>query len=250
MIENAYQKAAELLIHSTYTACFTGAGISVESGIPPFRGADGLWSKYDPGFLDLDYFYANADRSWKVIKEIFYDFFGQAKPNAAHRILGKMEKEGLITEIITQNIDNLHQEGGSQTVHEFHGNSQRLSCTKCKSNYTPNNTLLQTLPPCCECGGLLKPDFIFFGEMIPQDALQAAYHAAENAEVFIVIGSTGEVYPASQIPVLAKQNGAKIIEVNTGESLFTDSITDILLKGKATEVMDKLYSVIQQQKQN
>ena len=250
MTTDLYTKAANAILNSKYTTGFTGAGISVESGIPPFRGKDGLWNKYDPSVLDLDRFYANPEAAWKLIKDIFYDFFGAAKPNDAHKVLGNLEKEGLLKEVITQNIDNLHQEGGSTVVHEFHGNSQRLVCTKCAKSYKPDSELLETLPPYCECGGLLKPDFIFFGEMIPQDALQAAYHAAENAEVFIVIGSTGEVYPASQIPVLAKENGATIIEINTGESLFTSSITDILLKGKATEVMDKLYSVIQQQKQN
>lgn len=245
MVKDSYQKAAELLLGSSYTVCFSGAGISVESGIPPFRGEDGLWSKYNPNILDLDRFYASPAPSWKVIKEVFYDFFGSAKPNKAHKILGKLEQENLLKEIITQNIDNLHQEGGAKVVHEFHGNSQRLKCTKCGREYTPDDDILAELPPKCTCGGVLKPDFIFFGEMIPQDALKASYYAAEHADVFIIVGSTGEVYPASQIPVLASQNGAKIIEINISTSLFTNQITDILLLGKASEVMDKLYKTIQ-----
>lgn len=245
MTKDSYIKAAEKILDSNYTACFTGAGISVESGIPPFRGANGLWSKYDPNILDLEQFHADPKPSWKVIKEIFYDFFGEAKPNDAHKVLAKMEAEGLLNDIITQNIDNLHQEAGSKTVHEFHGNSQRLSCTKCDKTYEPEPQILQSLPPLCDCGALLKPDFIFFGEMIPKDAMQASWQAAEQAEVFLLIGSTGEVYPASQVPVIAKQNGATIIEVNIGTSLFTNQITDILLLGKASEVMNKLYQTIQ-----
>lgn len=242
---NSYQRAAELILNSKYTAAFTGAGISVESGIPPFRGENGLWSKYDPGILDLDRFHSDPGPSWKVIKEIFYDFFGDAKPNDAHRVLAKMETEGLLQDVITQNIDNLHQEAGSKTVHEFHGNSQRMSCTKCGRKYDPTQELLAKLPPHCECGGLLKPDFIFFGEMIPRVPMEASFRAAEKANVFLVIGSTGEVYPAAQVPGMAKQNGATIIEVNVGTSQFTNHITDILLWGKASEVMNQLYQTIQ-----
>lgn len=242
---NPYQRAAELILNSTHTSAFTGAGISVESGIPPFRGENGLWSKYDPGVLDLERFYAHPESSWKVIKEIFYDFFGDAKPNEAHKVLAKMEQDGLLKEIITQNIDNLHQEAGSKTVHEFHGNSQRISCTKCERKYGPSAEILAELPPQCECGGLLKPDFIFFGEMIPCEPMEKSFRAAEKAEVFLIIGSTGEVYPAAQIPGMAKQNGATIIEVNVSTSQFTGHITDILLPGKASKVMYQLYQTIQ-----
>lgn len=242
---NSYDKAADIILNSNYTAAFTGAGISVESGIPPFRGENGLWNKYNPEILELDHFYSNPEASWSVIKEIFYDLFGTTKPNSAHKVLGNLEKEGLLKEVITQNIDNLHQEGGSSVVHEFHGNSHRLTCTKCQKKYSFNDVNMENIPPRCECGGLLKPDFIFFGEMIPQNAMQASYHAAENAEVFLVIGSTGEVYPAAQIPFIAKQNGATIIEVNIKNSGFTNRITDILLTGKASEVMNHLYETIQ-----
>lgn len=248
MITNSYNKATDILLQSNYTAAFTGAGISVESGIPPFRGENGLWNKYDPGVLDLDHFYKNPQASWEVIKEIFYDYFGTTKPNPAHNVLGQMENDGMVKEVITQNIDNLHQAGGSKTVHEFHGNSHRLTCMECSRKYGFENVNFENIPPRCDCGGLLKPDFIFFGEMIPQDALQASQHAAENAEVFIVIGSTGEVYPAAQIPFIAKQNGAKIIEVNIKTSLFTNQITDILLLGKASQVMQQLYETIKSKK--
>ena len=244
-MESLYVEAAELLKQSKYTTAFTGAGISVESGIPPFRGATGLWSKYDPIVLDIDYFHSHPLESWKVIKEIFYDFFGKARPNKAHRVLAAMEKTGLLKNIITQNIDNLHQEAGSKEVYEFHGNSRDLVCTKCSKRFKMQEINFEQLPVSCDvCGGLVKPDFIFFGEGIPPEAYSKSLSAAENADVFLVIGTTGEIMPASQIPLMAKNNGAKIIEINTEPSNYTYHITDVFLKGKATEVMERLSMLL------
>lgn len=239
------KEAAELIKKSRSTNAFTGAGISVESGIPPFRGDDGLWSKYDPIILDINYFMENPEASWRVIKEIFYDFFGNAKPNKAHEVLARLEKEKHLNSIITQNIDNLHQEAGSKTIHEFHGNSQKLICMITGKSYDLEEVNLNKIPPRSkETGGLLKPDFIFFGEGIPQNAYTNSVEAARNSEVFIVIGTTGEVMPASQMPLIAKQNGAKVIEVNLDPSNYTNDVTDIFLQGKATDIMDKLEKEI------
>jgi len=238
-------KAASVLRRSKYAIAFTGAGISVESGIPPFRGENGIWSKYDPATLELDFFYQNPLESWKVIKELFYMYFGNASPNAAHLALARFEQKGLIKGVITQNIDDLHQKAGSKNVFEFHGNSQRLVCTKCGAAYPPGYIDFDHLPPLCgACSGLIKPDFVFFGENIPFDAYQNSVEAAEKADVVIVIGSTGEVMPAAQMPLIAKQNGATIIEVNPVPSDFTKSVTDYYLEGKATEVMKELYFAV------
>jgi NAD-dependent deacetylase len=240
-MDSFFRQAADLLKQSNYTTAFTGAGISVESGIPPFRGATGLWSKYDPVVLDIGYFHSNPLESWRVIKEIFYDFFGKAKPNRAHKVLALMEQKGLLKNIITQNIDNLHQEAGSREVYEFHGNSRELICTKCGKKFVMQDIDFENLPVTCDvCGGLVKPDFIFFGEGIPQEAYSKSLEAAEKADVFLVIGTTGEIMPASQIPVIAKNNGAKIIEINIEPSNYTFQITDLFLKGKATEIMERL----------
>jgi NAD-dependent deacetylase len=229
------REAADLMRNSKFTTAYTGAGISVESGIPPFRGDEGLWSRYDPKFLDIGYFFESPAESWEVIKEIFFDFFGEARPNRAHLALANLEMNGLIARVITQNIDNLHQEAGSREVFEFHGNSKRLICL------AHMEVSLDHLPPTCrQCGGLLKPDFVFFGEAIPQLPLAAAYEAASLSDVFLVIGTTGEVMPANQIPFMAKSNGAKIIEVNLSESHYTPRITDVFLRGKAGEVMKLL----------
>ncbi len=235
------KEAAALLRKSKQTTAFTGSGISVESGIPSFRGSDGIWSKYDPQTLELNYFFSHPEASWNVIKEIFYDYFGSAKFNMAHEVLARMEKEGMLKAVITQNIDNLHQEAGNTRVYEFHGNSKKLICTSCSARIDVFEDVFKNIPPKCEnCEGLLKPDFIFFGEGIPQDVYQMSTLLAQNSDVFLVIGTTGEVMPANYMPVLARQNGAKIIEINTEHSRFTNEITDIYLQGKAGEVMGKL----------
>ncbi|MFO7853503.1 MAG: NAD-dependent protein deacylase [Bacteroidota bacterium] len=234
-------RAAELIKHSSRTVAFTGAGISVESGIPSFRGKDGLWSKYDPGFLDINYFRQYPEKSWPLIKEIFYDFFGQAKPNAAHFALAEMGKKGVLHSIITQNIDNLHQMAGSNIVYEFHGNSRNMVCQKCAKYYSVKEIDLSNLPPrCLKCGSVLKPDFVFFGEAIPYSANTNSLNETQNAELFILIGTTGEIMPASLIPYEAKKNGKKIIEINIIPSNYTHTITDIFLQGKATVIMQQL----------
>ena len=244
---NDYKKAVKIIKSAKHVTAFTGAGISVESGIPPFRGKNGLWSKFDPVFLDINYFHQNPLKSWKLIKEIFYDFFGKAKPNAAHFALAEMEKMGYTKAVITQNIDNLHQMAGSKEVYEFHGNSRNLVCTKCGLKFFVSEIGLDKLPPKCkECGGILKPDFIFFGEPIPEPARTNSFNETEKADVFILIGTTGEIMPASIIPIEAKKNNVKIIEINTKPSNYTKSITDIFLEGKATEIMKKLIEFLKE----
>ncbi len=240
-METSIDCAVELLRQAKHVTVFTGAGISVESGIPPFRGENGLWNQYDPRVLELEYFYAQPELSWKAIKAIFYDFFGKAKPNLAHEILARMERNGQIKSIITQNIDNLHFEAGSENVYEFHGNSQRLICRECGRIYKPEEINLDKAVPSCHTdGAMLKPDFVFFGEGIPEEAHTNSFSEADKADVFLIIGTTGEVVPASMIPKIAKQNGAKIIEINLEPSLYTIETTDVYLQGKACEIMSEL----------
>lgn len=243
---NNFARAANAIKTARRFIAFTGAGISVESGIPAFRGPSGLWSKYDPGVLDIRYFNRHPDEAWAVIKEIFYDFFGQAEVNAAHTTLAKLESAGILSRVITQNIDNLHQMAGSKNVIEYHGSSHRLTCVNCGADvkYTPA-IFLQMPPTCDECGGLLKPDFVFFGEGIPLMAHREATAETRLADVWLVIGTTGEIYPASYLPINAKENGATIIEVNIEPSAYTHQITDIFLQGKATEMMTTLSIELQ-----
>lgn len=244
-LNNQIYQAAELIQNASHVVAFSGAGISVESGVPPFRGENGLWNQYDPKFLDIDYFQLEPEQAWPVIKEIFYDYFGKAEPNTAHLVLAQMESSGLLETIITQNIDNLHQLAGSKNVLEFHGHSRSLICMQCNQVHPAAEISLENLPPyCTECGGLLKPEFIFFGEGIPEPAHTLSMLAAELADVFIIIGSTGEIMPASLIPAFAKENGATIIEVNVQPSNYTTSVTDIFLQGKATDVFRQLSNIL------
>ncbi len=245
LLEVNIKKAAEIILNAKHITAYTGAGISVESGIPAYRDEGGLWTKYDTKVLELNYFNDEPLAAWEIIRQIFFDYFRDSKPNPAHKALAQMEEKGMLKAIITQNIDNLHQEAGSKTVFEFHGNSKTMVCTKCGEKYKSEKINLDKLPPkCVICEGVLKPDFIFFGEGIPQEAYNNSFKEADSADVFLLIGTTGTVYPAASVPIKAKQNGAKIIEVNPGVSEFTNSITDIHLKGKAGEIMSKLVEYL------
>ena len=224
---------------------FTGAGISVESGIPPFRGENGLWNKYDPETFDIGYFYSHTKESWEIIREIFYDLFGKIVPNAAHYALAELESKGLLSSVITQNVDNLHYDAGSKIVHEFHGSLKRLVCLGCKARYGIFEIDLTHLPPQCnKCGGVLKPDVIFFGEAIPEPARTNSFDETRKADCFILIGTTGSVAPANMIPSAARANGAKIIEINPFVSEYTHTVTDVFLNEKAIAAMEKLMKEI------
>lgn len=242
---NNIQESVEKIIKAKHAIAFTGAGISVESGIPPFRGPNGLWSKYDPRLLDINYYYANTEKSWKVIYEIFYQFFKKAEPNKAHLGLAALEKKDYLKSIITQNIDNLHQKAGSKTIYEFHGNSQILICPSCKTKYPANEESLESIPPHCpKCNHILKPDFVFFGEQIPEYALHHSFEEAHKTDLLLIVGTTGEIHPAALIPPTAKRYGATIIEINPEKSNYTDSITDIFLQGEAGDIIKILTQTI------
>jgi len=245
MLEENIQKAASLLKNSRHTVVFTGAGISVESGIPPFRGPGGLWTKYDPDLFHRRYFRENPQHCWRLIKEVFFDFIGKTEPNAAHRAVADLEKNGCVQAVITQNIDNLHQEAGSAYVLEYHGAIRTLCCTACPKRYPRQDISLAVLPPLCPaCGGVLKPDFVFFGDPIPEEVNRLSGQEAGKAEVMLVVGTTGQVMPASRIPYVAKESGAAIIEVNVSESDYTPRITDVFLRGKAAEVLPALAQAV------
>ncbi len=242
-LERLIDQASEAIISSTLTLALTGAGISVESGIPDFRSAGGLWSRFDPAeYATIEAFRANPEKVWEMLAEMD-KVVSAAKPNPAHIALGELERLGYLHYIITQNIDNLHQEGGSRNVIEYHGNSSTLSCLWCGKSYSARDKR-GDMPPRCECGKILKPDVVFFGEPIPPDALNRSFQLASSAQVLMVIGTSALVSPANTIPSIAKQNRAKIIEINMERTQLTDSITDIFLQGKAGEVVPALVQAV------
>ncbi|RPH94224.1 NAD-dependent deacylase [candidate division KSB1 bacterium] len=240
-----YKKAAEIIRQAKYAIAFTGAGISVESGIPPFRGREGLWNRYNPECLEIHFFRAHPEVAWPVIKQIFYDFIAAAQPNAAHTGLAKLEQGGFLKTVITQNIDGLHRDAGSRSVLEFHGTSRRLVCMGCTKYYSIAETDFSFLPPTCRiCGDILKPDLVFFSEPIPQQIYSRSLIAAEHADVVLIVGASGDVMPAAMIPRAAKEKGAVIIEINPQESNYTRDITDLYLEAPASVAMTRLLEAM------
>ncbi len=227
----------------------TGAGVSAESGIPTFRGKDGLWNKYDPQELATpEAFQRNPKLVWE-----WYDWrrqlIAKAEPNEAHRIIAKMEKEFEDFWLITQNVDGLHQRAGSKKVIELHGNIWKVRCIKCFAEYYEYKTPLDELPPKCkECGGILRPGVVWFGEALPEDALMKAYELSETADIFIVVGTSAQVYPAAELPFIAKRRGAKLIEVNPEETPVSP-YANIHFKEKATTGMKKVYELLKSGKE-
>jgi len=234
---DSIESATDLIQKSHKTIAFTGAGISVESGIPDFRGPDGVWSKIDTKYLEIQYFKNHGEVCWPVIYEMFFKPLQSAQPNPAHLGLAWMEQQNLLTGIITQNIDNLHHRAGSKTIVEFHGNTRQLICPQCGHQAPADFGELGMPPRCPECGDILKPDFVFFGEGISFEAWRGTEELLKGLEVMIVIGTTGIVFPAGQIPMQAKRNGAKIIEINVTPSEYTGKITDVFIQEPASKAL-------------
>ena len=238
------EQAAQLIKSSNYCIALTGAGISAESGIPTFRGYQGLWQKYDPlEYAHIKSFIKNPEKIWKVMYELD-EIMQKARPNPAHFALSELEGKGYIKAIITQNVDNLHQAAGSRSVIEFHGNAKRLICLDCGKIYQREEIDRSVLVPRCKCNGLLKPDVVFFGESIPEEALNSANQEVNACDLMLTIGTSAEVVPANILPWEAKRSGAKIIEVNLERTNLTDEITDIFLKGSASQILTILLKEI------
>lgn len=243
------EEAAKLIAHSHFLIAFTGAGISAESGIPTFRGKGGLWEKYRVEEVATpEAFKRNPKLVWDFYK-MRMKLMKDARPNKAHLALAELEKMELLKAVITQNIDNLHREAGNKNVVELHGNIYRVRCTSCtyKENLLESGrleeVLKENLPKCPECGSLLRPDVVWFGEPLPQETLKKVFKLAERADVCLVIGTSGQVFPAAYIPYIVKENGGYVIEINPKESGITP-IADIFLKGLAGETMERLLAKV------
>lgn len=237
-------RAADLIASRAPVVAFTGAGISVESGIPDFRSAEGLWARYDPmEYATIGAFRRDAARVWRMLAEM-EEVLDAARPNPAHSALARLEDAGVLDGIITQNIDGLHQAGGSRRVVEFHGSHRTLTCLSCGQRFDRAEARRRGVPPPCECGALMKPDVVFFDEMIPPEALQDSYRMAARCRVMLVIGTSAEVAPANQLPEVAKRNGAAVIEVNLCPTELTGRCTDLLLQGPAGRVVHDLVEAV------
>ncbi len=240
-----YRKAAHRISQSRYAVALTGAGISVESGIPDFRSAGGLWSRYDPmEFGHIDSFRADPGKVWKMLLDMD-KLLRDAKPNPAHGALAELERRGILKAVITQNVDSLHQKAGSRFVIEYHGHNRTLRCDGCGLRVNRESVALERIPPRCACGGPLRPDFVFFGEDIPPEAHARAVLAAESCDLMIVIGTSATVAPASQLPLMARQGGAFILEINPDATALTGSITDLHIAESAAGAMRGIMAMLE-----
>jgi NAD-dependent deacetylase len=244
-MDELVDKAARIVLGSHLTIALTGAGISVESGIPDFRSKGGLWDRYDPDeYATIYAFQERPEKVWQMLREM-EETVDRARPNTAHIGLAELETMGLLQSVITQNVDNLHQEAGSKDVIEYHGNSRSLTCLWCNKKYDYKDKRGE-YPPLCECGKILKPDVVFFGEAIPSEAMTRSYQLASRCQALLIIGTSAVVSPFNILPRQAKQVGAKVIEVNLEKTILTDHITDIFLQGKATEKVSQLVSAVRE----
>jgi NAD-dependent deacetylase len=232
-------RAAARLREAMSVLVLTGAGISAESGVPTFRGDGGLWRQ----FRVEDLATAEAfERDPRLVWE-WYDWrrqrVGEARPNAAHEALVMLENRVPEMLVVTQNVDGLHEAAGSRRVMELHGSLWRLRCVSCRREQDDRRTPLPELPPRCECGGLLRPGVVWFGEALPQQALFESFTAAQRAEVVIVVGTSSVVYPAAALPQAAKSTGAFVIEINPEATSLTP-IADVSLRGTAVALVPGL----------
>jgi NAD-dependent deacetylase len=250
MVEEIEQ-LAQLIVKSRRVIVFTGAGISTESGIPDFRSPGGIWSKYDPEDFTIQKFLSSSTGRktiWRMSLE--GGLLTEAKPNLAHFAVAELYQSGKLDCVITQNIDNLHQEAGvpKDKVFELHGNMKWVVCLNCRRRF-PMPEVLQKMregvevPDCSHCQGILKPDAVFFGEALPQEALHESIRRAQNCDLFIVIGSTLLVYPAAYIPTYAREAGATLAIINLTPTAF-DDYAEVVIRGKAGEVMSRVMEKI------
>ena len=240
------KRATRELADAKNVAALTGAGISVESGIPPFRGKGGLWEKIDPmEYAHIDAFMKDPAKVWDVLIREMKGTLGKATPNDAHKGLARLEELGIAITVITQNIDGLHQSAGNTDVIEFHGSFAWQRCMDCHSKRETGKVDLAQIQPRCECGGIFRPDCVFFGEMIPPHHLARSRQTASGCDVMLVIGTSAMVMPAALMPGIAKEAGAKVVEINPEETPLTDKTSDYIIIGKAGEVMNRIVAELE-----
>ncbi len=239
--------AARCLVAARYVIALTGAGLSVESGIPSFRGPNGLWTRYgEPPMNGYERFLADPRKAWEErlspsgpMREL-WQALGAAQPNAGHRALVELEELGILRATITQNVDNLHRLAGAARLLEIHGNATLIRCIQCVTRFERDEIDYAMLPPRCpRCNGILKSDTVSFGEPIPSDVLAACGAEADHADCMIVAGTSATVYPAAGFPVAIAERGGDLIEVNPYPSELTP-LSRVALTGAAGEVLPAL----------
>jgi NAD-dependent deacetylase len=226
---------------SKHVIAFTGAGISAESGISTYRGQGGIWNKYDPNvYANIDYFLRDPSYYWNFFRDVRYPMVKNARPNPGHRALAELETMGKLRAVITQNIDELHQQSGSTRVIELHGTTRRYYCLECSQLFDFDAVFEMSAkaipPPCPNCQGMVRPDVIMFGEPLKADVLRSAFEEAEACDFVLAIGSSLVVYPAADIPARAKRRGAKLAIINKDETPM-EPVADYVLREASGSVL-------------
>jgi NAD-dependent deacetylase len=234
------QRLIAALQQAKNIAVLTGAGISAESGVPTFRGTDGIWKKFKPEELaSFDGFIRNPGLVWEWYT-YRRELISSTQPNPGHYALAEMERRHEHVAVITQNIDNLHRRAGSRTVYELHGNIGRNYCIDCGAAVSDGELLLQNgAPRCPRCNGLVRPDVVWFGELLPADAWAASVEAARHAELFFAVGTSAVVFPAASLPAMAKEAGAYLVEINIERTEMSPMADEVLI-GTSGELLPRL----------
>jgi len=239
---------ARLLVESGPCVVLTGAGVSTESGIPDFRSPGGLWAEFDPlDYGSMESFRADPVRVWRFYAPRF-SVLTEAEPNAAHLALAELERKGLVRAVVTQNIDLLHERAGSREVIEVHGSIRTSSCLSCGVRW-PLARVLELIeegggaPRCPSCGTVLKPDVVFFGELLPERAIDRATELAREAGLLLVVGSSLEVYPVAGLPLETLDAGGRLAIVNRGSTPF-DARASVRIDGSAGEALSAVAAAV------
>jgi NAD-dependent deacetylase len=248
------EKLIEKLKNANKVTVLTGAGVSAESGVPTFRDKDGLWDKFNPQELaNMNAFMKNPELVWEWYKWR-QDLISRIKPNAGHYALAELEKimtdSGRQFTLVTQNVDGLHKKAGSKNIFELHGNIMRIKCLKC--NYFTSEIDAfsgQKIPRCPTCGQMLRPDVVWFGEMLPEYEISKSFEASENCDVFFSVGTSAVVYPAAMLPVHAKNDFAFVVEINPEKSAIAHNLDEVIL-GKSGEVLPLIVKEVMGKKMN
>lgn len=242
-ISHPLEAAASFLFAARHIACLTGAGVSAESGVPTFRDArTGLWARYDPQRLASPQGFAeNPGLVWRWYMERLAKAQA-ALPNPGHRVLAEMEKRWPGFVLITQNVDDLHERAGSRHVSHLHGRMNRFHCHRCLREHSlqPEEPSAPQPPRCATCGGSVRPSVVWFGEALPAHTLDTAVQAVSGCDLLLVVGTSGLVYPAAQLPDIAKRAGARVIEINPQPGPLS-SLADVCLRGPSGVLLPALW---------